>query len=139
MHEARVIAIDPAPAKPSTVFDGVRYARMPAPELRDYVNAIASEGFGTLVCSDAPLTGPTDLDRAGSVPYDFTKRVIERFFSLEATGSKGHFRARLRRLSALDDHPVGAGTAEGRGFRCARVRAAIQPGDATGSPRPAPS
>ena len=50
-----VKAIDPAPAKPSMVFDGARYSRMSAPELRDYVNRIASEGPGTLVCWDAPL------------------------------------------------------------------------------------
>lgn len=88
MPETRVIAIDPAPAKPSTVFDGVRYARLAATELRDRVNLIATEGAATLVCWDAPLTGPTDLDHAGSGPYDFTKRAIERFFSLKKTGFK---------------------------------------------------
>ena len=84
----RVIAIDPAPAKRSMVFDGARYSRMSAPELRDYVNLIASEGPGTLVCWDAPLTGPADSVRPGANPYDFTKRRIERFFSIEATGFK---------------------------------------------------
>jgi len=83
-----VIAIDPAPAKPSMVFDGARYSRMSAPELRDYVNRIASEGPGTLLCWDAPLTGPADSVRPGSNRYDFTKRRIERFFSIEATGFK---------------------------------------------------
>ena len=88
MPEARVIAIDPAPAKPSTVFDGTSYSCMSAPELRHYVNLIACQGPGTLVCWDAPLTGPTDVAQAGSGRYDFTKRPIERFFSLEATGFK---------------------------------------------------
>ncbi|MCY4560293.1 MAG: hypothetical protein OXF79_28830 [Chloroflexi bacterium] len=83
-----MIAIDPAPAKPSMVFDGARYSRMSAPELRDYVNRIASEGPGTLLCWDAPLTGPADSVRPGSNRYDFTKRRIERFFSIEATGFK---------------------------------------------------
>ena len=88
MSDPRVISIDPAPAKPSMVFDGVRYLRMSAPELRDYVNLIASEGPGTLVCWDAPLTGPADLVHPGSNRYDFTKRRIERFFSMEETGFK---------------------------------------------------
>ena len=70
------------------VFDGARYSRMSAPELRDYVNRIASEGPGTLLCWDAPLTGPADSVRPGSNRYDFTKRRIERFFSIEATGFK---------------------------------------------------
>jgi len=88
MFVPRVIAIDPAPAKPSVVFDGERYSRKSAPELRDYVNQIACEGPGTLVCWDAPLTGPADSVCPGSNRYDFTKRRIERFFSIEATGFK---------------------------------------------------
>ena len=88
MENPRVIAIDPAPAKPSTVFDGARYLRMSAPELRDYVDLIASGGPGTLVCWDAPLTGPADTYRPGSNTHDFTKRRIERFFSMESAGFK---------------------------------------------------
>ena len=83
----RVVAIDPAPAKPSTVFDGTCFTHMPAPELRDYLKRISHEP-GTLVCWDAPLTGPADVVRAGSTRYDFTKRPIERFFSSKQTGFK---------------------------------------------------
>ena len=88
MPDTRVIAIDPAPAKPSTVFDGIRYAHMAAPKLRELLKQIASGGPGTLVCWDAPLTGPSDMARPGSSAGDFTKRPIERFFSLKATGFK---------------------------------------------------
>ena len=84
----RVIAIDPAPAKPSVVFDGASYSRKSASELRDYVTPISSTGPGTLVCWDAPLTGPADLRNSGSNGHDFTKRKIERFFSVRGTGFK---------------------------------------------------
>lgn len=88
MPGTRVIAIDPAPAKPSTVFDGARHLRLSAPKLRALLELTASEGPGTLVCWDAPLTGPIELARPGTNAGDFTKRPIERFFSLETTGFK---------------------------------------------------
>ena len=88
MPRPQVIAIDPAPSKRSTVFDGEGYSHLTDGGLRDYVNLIASERPGTLVCWDVPLTGPADRVRAGSFRYDFTKRSIERFFSIESTGFK---------------------------------------------------
>ena len=88
MPFSQVIAIDPAPAKRSTVFDGESYRRMLPRELRDYIREIASRGPDTLVCWDAPLTGPTCLSRPGANGYDFTKRPIERFFSIKGTGFK---------------------------------------------------
>ena len=88
MPRHRVIAIDPAPAKPSTVYDGKEYLSKNPEQLRKYINQISGEGPETLVCWDAPLTGPTDPDCAGFIRYDFTKRLIERFFSVESTGFK---------------------------------------------------
>ena len=88
MTVPRVISIDPAPAKPSTVFDGVCYSRKSASKLRHYLEEIACEGPDTLICWDAPLTGPVNSVRPGSCRYDFTKRPIERFFSLAETGLK---------------------------------------------------
>ena len=82
----RVVSIDPAPAKPSTLFDGDQYSSMSAPELRNHLDLLARDGSDVLVCWDAPLTGPTDSTSAGSRRYDFTKRSIERFFSLRETG-----------------------------------------------------
>lgn len=82
----RVIAIDPAPGKPSTVFDGAEHLQLTAVELREYVARISSGKAPVLVCWDAPLTGPFELENAGSHQFDFTKRAIERFFSLDETG-----------------------------------------------------
>ena len=84
----RVIAIDPAPSKPSTLYDGKEYLTKTAEQLRDYVDQISSEGPETLLCWDAPLTGPANPVCAGSIPYDLTKRPIERFFSTKDTGFK---------------------------------------------------
>ena len=88
MSRHRVIAIDPAPSKPSTVFDGNVYLPKTAEQLRGYVEEISGEGPETLLCWDAPLTGPANPVCAGSIPYDLTKRPIERFFSTKSTGFK---------------------------------------------------
>lgn len=88
MRVQRVIAIDPAPGKLTTVFDGAEYEGLSASELRDRIDQISSLGSDTLVCWDAPLTGPADPASAGMKPFDFTKRAIERFFSRQETGFK---------------------------------------------------
>ncbi len=84
----RVIAIDPAPGKESTVFEGTEYLRLSARELREFMDQVADAKGSVLVCWDAPLTGPFDTENAGSYRFDFTKRPIERFFSLDDTGFK---------------------------------------------------
>ena len=84
----RVIAIDPAPGKESTVFEGTEYLQLSAQELRKYVDQLADAKDSVLVCWDAPLTGPFNPASAGSYRFDFTKRPIERFFSLDETGFK---------------------------------------------------
>ena len=88
MREQRVIAIDPAPGKLTTVFDGAAYEGLSASELRDRIDQISSLGSETLLCWDAPLTGPADPASAGMNPFDFTKRAIERFFTRQETGFK---------------------------------------------------
>lgn len=81
----RVVAVDPAPGKRSTVFDGRDFTSHDARSLRGYL-ARARERHGKmLVCWDAPLTGPGDPNDAG-VPRDFTQRPIESFFR---DGKKG--------------------------------------------------
>ncbi len=85
--QARVVAIDPAPGKNSTLFDGKGFKDLRAPDLRKFVNGLHDQTPDTLVCWDAPLTGPADpSSSAGTSPGDFTKRPIERFFSLKETG-----------------------------------------------------
>ena len=83
-----VISIDPAPGKKSTVFDGANFQQLTAIELRGYIGRIARRKEAVLVCWDAPLTGPFDPAEAGAYQFDFTKRPIERFFSLRETGYK---------------------------------------------------
>lgn len=79
MRNVRVIAIDPAPGKQSTLFEGEEYLSMSASELHDFVDEVAAEGSESLVCRDAPLTGPPDPASAETARLDYTKRPIERF------------------------------------------------------------
>ena len=72
-----VISVDPAPGKKSTIFDGINFSPKSSPELRSYLGNRAAD---TLLCWDAPLTGPADPRSAGTQYGDFTKRLIERFF-----------------------------------------------------------
>ena len=88
-----VISIDPAPSKTSTVCtgtafeDGKHFSEMTPEQLRDLLNS-EEVGPGTLVCWDAPLTGPQDPDRAGMVEKDFSQRCIDSFFARSASGFK---------------------------------------------------
>ena len=50
----QVIAIDPAPKKDSTVFDGAAFLEMDAPQLRRFLQAPEHQIPETLVCWDAP-------------------------------------------------------------------------------------
>jgi hypothetical protein len=81
-----VIAVDPAPAKPSTVFDGVFHS-FSCNDLTEFLRSRQNDGL-VLVCWDAPLTGPADASTPGSTLSDFSQRTIEQFFSREATGFK---------------------------------------------------
>lgn len=85
-HWVRVLAIDAAPGKPSTVFDGTDFLRLRGCALHAYLNDPVNRTPETLVCWDAPLTGPANPASAGKRPADFTQRLIEKFFSRAATG-----------------------------------------------------
>jgi predicted RNase H-like nuclease len=74
-----VISVDPAPSKDAVVFDG-QYKSIKPSELVEYCKSIAKPD--TLLCWDAPLTGPETT--RGS----FSQRVIERFFSRAESGYK---------------------------------------------------
>ena len=82
MSFRKIISIDPAPGKKSTVFDGRKFRDHDAPSLRSLLAEIQP---GTLVCWDAPLTGPRDPEFAGE-EKDFTQRRIDSFFAREKTG-----------------------------------------------------
>ena len=83
-----VVGIDPSPGKGSTVFDGESFITssdkrtyLEANELFDYLDQLGSQ---TLVCWDAPLTGPAKPDEVMSregKQRPYTQRIIEQFFS----------------------------------------------------------
>ena len=75
-----VISVDPAPGKKSTIFDGNEFLRRTGPELRADLHDLRDRTPQTLLCWDAPLTGPADPRSAGTQRRDFTQRSIERFF-----------------------------------------------------------
>ena len=76
----RVISIDPAPGKKSTIFDGEKFFCKSGLELRSYLAETNDRNPDTLLCWDAPLTGPADPESAGRQLRDFTQRLVERFF-----------------------------------------------------------
>ena len=86
-----VISVDPAPSKGSTVCkglatdDGQHFCEKTPEKLRHLLNGVDAN---TLVCWDAPLTGPRDPNRAGEADRDFSQRRIDSFFSRGATGFK---------------------------------------------------
>ena len=81
-----VISIDPAPSKTSTVCDGKTFCETTAVQLRTMLEEVRPN---TLICWDAPLTGPGDpTDRAGQRDRDFSQRLIESFFSRQETDFK---------------------------------------------------
>lgn len=82
----KVVSIDPAPAKQAVIFDG-ELRRVTAAKLPSYCSRLA-EDKDTLLCWDAPLTGPPNCDNATEFDAAFSQRVIERFFSRAATGFK---------------------------------------------------
>lgn len=81
-----MIAVDPAPGKESTLFDGTTFLRRDARGLRAYLDQPRNRTRETLLCWDAPLTGPRDPASAGTFPSDFTQRRVERFFRQKETG-----------------------------------------------------
>lgn len=74
----RVVAIDPAPKKPSTLYDGQGFRQVPASHMRQTLNALR-EHCPLLLCWDAPLTGPQDPNDAGSFCDDFFIRPLDGF------------------------------------------------------------
>lgn len=76
-----VISIDPAPSKTSTVCDGGSFSEKDSGELRVLLDRLAQAGPDTLICWDAPLTGPRNPERAGEMKKDFSQRRIDSFFS----------------------------------------------------------
>ena len=82
----RVVAIDPAPAKESTMYSAEGgFRSVPASEMRGVLEDLASP---VLLCWDAPLTGPRSVEEAGSGDGDFSQRRLDSFFARKETGFK---------------------------------------------------
>ena len=83
----KVIGIDPAPTKGLAVFDGRQYQHVGLEHARGFLQKLPSD---TLVCWDAPLSGPpSSVVNGGPVSRSaFSQRFIESFFSREETGFK---------------------------------------------------
>ena len=82
----RVVAIDPAPAKESTMYSAERGLQsVPASEMRRTLESIEPP---VLLCWDAPLTGPRDAADAGQTRGDFSQRRLDSFFMRKETRFK---------------------------------------------------
>lgn len=84
----KVIGIDPAPTKASCVFDGTSLVHLRPTQLAKYVAEQAQSDIPTLICWDAPLTGPKEPDSSEFRASDQSKRPIESFFGQGEWGLK---------------------------------------------------
>lgn len=81
----RVVAIDPAPGKASTMYTAEDcFGPIPGHEMRSTLVDLEPP---VLLCWDAPLTGPRDPENAGR-PGDFTQRRLDSFFARQVTKFK---------------------------------------------------
>lgn len=71
----KIIGIDPAPTKKSTVYDGNKFVDYDYKELKEYLEELNQSSEGILICWDAPLSFSLDCETP------FSKRIIEKFFS----------------------------------------------------------
>jgi len=75
----KIIGIDPAPSKESTVYDGEIFHSLCFEELNNYLKEIKAENKSVLICWDAPLSfSMKDVTKKMSPLY---QRKIEYFFS----------------------------------------------------------
>ena len=77
-EEIKVIGIDPAPGKESTVFDGKIFCNYTSLELEKYIKRLSVKNTDVLICWDAPLSFSTEINDS-----PFTQRIIEKFFMRE--------------------------------------------------------
>lgn len=73
MTNFKVIGIDPAPSKKSTIFDGERFHEMNNIELKSFLSKLSEQKEEVLICWDAPLSFNTNNT-------NFYTRAIESYF-----------------------------------------------------------
>jgi hypothetical protein len=84
-----VVSIDPAPSKDAVIFDGqMQYIQ--ASEVPALCHGL-SQKTDTLLCWDAPLTGPSLNNEIEALAGCFSQRQIEQFFSRNETGFKAPY------------------------------------------------
>lgn len=83
----KIVGLDPAPSKGTCIFD-CEILQKDHNSLKSYLDEIANNKDGILVCWDAPLTGPRKPDDPSYQVGDFTQRKIESFFSRKNCGFK---------------------------------------------------
>lgn len=81
-----IVSIDPAPSKDAVVFDG-QLRSIPASRLPAFCETLSRQSE-TLLCWDAPLTGPALTAQPAGPIGSFSQRQIEQFFSRKETGFK---------------------------------------------------
>ena len=82
----RVIGIDPAPKKKTTICDPDGedeniFREVAATKLADEVNKLAPGGKSCLICWDAPLVGPPLAESSQKTDHPYNRRPIEAFFA----------------------------------------------------------
>lgn len=77
----KVIGIDPAPSKDSTIFDGDNFSQENYSGLQGYLERVKSNYEKVLICWDAPLTFPKLLDEKPKKYSPLYFRPIEYFFN----------------------------------------------------------
>ena len=82
MSDIKVIGIDPAPSKKSTIYDGEKFEHKDYASLKKYLSEELEKNKKILICWDAPLSFYLNTKSP------FTKRVIEKFFTKKITGFK---------------------------------------------------
>lgn len=83
-----ILGVDPASSRGATVFDGTRFHRLRSGEIAGHV----LRSPNTLVCWDAPLTGPPN-EASQCFEGDLCTRVIEKYVGggeVRWTDDEGH-------------------------------------------------
>ena len=91
----RIIGIDPAPSKRTTICDPSAHENtfrdVKPTDLADVISEFTASDERTLICWDAPLTGPSLGANGTSGPgSEFSQRPIESFFGKSHTSKAGH-------------------------------------------------
>jgi len=89
MSDIKVIGIDPAPSKKSTIYDGKKFEHKDYASLKKYLSEELEKNKKILICWDAPLTFPKIPSEKPEEYSPLYMRPIEYFFSKNYDLPKG--------------------------------------------------